>query len=409
LAWNGQEIGMTESREWPTGEEIRNIATNQRVALSAEAYDIAHQYHRISDALAINQLGDEDLNWCGFAQWSSKAVGTELRLDNHSGFLRKLGRRYYIPMAAEPLFRLFVLALLGNSYGAGLSIANRSIFVEMASFHTQFLSGADTPEIIQVTESGLYPHLLQHLGSEGLEILKESGHNLSLLEDLKEEGQDLLRTAYNLLSEARSTSGKRRSELILGANIALSAYEQKRVQPALEFVFYRPVRFAIQTSWRMPYYYIRRTMYERFRYYLRQHQDQPQLVQLVENFWVRMYSKTLWLKTAVTTVALGQPLLLPPRYDPPQLLRAASTFESEDVARLVQRYGPANPAQLKGVSDWLDYDERMRFIVAYFMTYQQIKQMFDEPRFKRPRPRPGRYLGNPKFHTLKFGPKASQA
>lgn len=395
---------MTEPREWPQDQEIRRIATNQSVPLSAEAYDIARQYHRLSEALSANQLGGEDLNWPGFAQWSSKAVGADLRLGNHSGFLRKLGRRYYVPMAAEPLFRWVTLALLGGSYGAGLSIANRSIFVEMASFHTQFLSGADTPAIIQVTESDLYPHLLQHLGSEGLGILKASGHNLSLLEDLKKEGQDLLRTAYNLLSEARNASGTRRSELILGANIALSAYEQKRVQPALEFVFYRTVRYFMQVSWRLPYYYVRGTTYERFRYYLRRHQDQPQVVQSVENFWVRMYSKTLWLKTAITTVALGQPLLLPPGYGPPQLLRAASTFESEDVARLVQQYGPTDPARLEGVSNWLDYDERMRFIVAYFMTYQQIKQMFEEPKFKQPKPRRGRDLGNPGFHSMTFGP-----
>jgi hypothetical protein len=395
---------MTESREWPTDEEIRGIAEDQHVPLSAEAYNIAHEYHRISEALSANQLGSEDLNWCGFAQWSSKAVGSELRLGNHSGFLRQLGRKFYVPMAAEPLFRRFTLTLLGGSYGAGLSIANRSIFVEMASLHTQFLSGAVTPQIMKVDQSdGLYPHLLQHLGTEGAGILEDSGHNVSLLEDLGEEGQELLCTAYNLLSEARSASGKSRSELILGANIALSAYEQKRVQPALEFVFYRPVRWAMQTSWRTPYFYVCRTMYERFHYYLRQHQDQPQVVQSVEDFWVKMYSKTLWLKTAITTVALGQPLALPPEYGPPQLRRAASTFESADVARLVQRYGPADPAQLNGVSNWLDYDERMRFIVAYFMTYQQIGPMFDEPRLKRPRSRRGRNLGNPQIRRVTMG------
>jgi hypothetical protein len=400
---------MTESREWPTDEEIRRIAEDQRVPLSGEAYDIAHEYHLISDALSANQLGTEDLNWPGFAQWSSKAVGASLRLGNHSGFLRKLDRKFNVPMAAEPLFRLLTLTLIGGSYGAGLSIANRSIFVEMASLHTQFLSGAVTPEIIKVDQSdGLYPHLVQHLGKEGAGILEGSGHNVSLLNNLEEEGQELLRTAYNLLGEARSASGKSRSELILGANIALSAYEQKRVQPALEFVFYRPVRWAMQTSWRIPYYHIRGKGYERFRYYLRRHEAQPQVVQSVEDFWVRMYSKTLWLKTAITTVALSQPLVLPPEYGPPQLLRAASTFESPDVARLVQRYGPTDPAQLQGVSNWLDYDERMRFIVAYFMTYQQIKEMFEEPRLKRPKPKPGRYLGHPTTRRVPLGPTARQ-
>lgn len=380
--WNGQEIDMTVPPKWPTDEEIRKLATNESTPLSAEAYAIARQYNRISRELAANQLGDDDLNWCGFAQWSSRAVGSELRLGNDSGFLRKIGRRYYVPTAAEPLFRLFVLTLLGRSYGAGLSVANRSIFVEMASFHTHFLSRTGTSTILQVTPSKLYPYLLAHLGAEGRDVLSASGRNLSLLTDLKQEGQDLLRTAYGLLSSATSASGQLRSELILGANIALSAYEQKRVQPALEFVFHRPVRWALQVSWRMPYYYLTGKPWKRFHFYLMEHEEETPAVQWLENLWVRMYSKTLSLKTAINTIVLGRPLRLPQGESPAPLLRPASAFQSEEVRALVQRYGPADPANLKGVSDWLNYEERMRFIVAYFMVYQQIKQMFDEPQFK---------------------------
>jgi hypothetical protein len=377
---------MSVSPEWPTDEEIRRLATNESTPLSAEAFEIARQYNRISRALAAaDQLGDDNLNWCGFAQWSSKAVGSELRLGNDSGFFRKLGRRYYVPMAAEPLFRLFVLALLGRSYGAGLSVANRSIFVEMASFHTHFLSGTGTSTILQVTPSGLYPYLLAHLGEEGRDVLSGSGRNLSLLADLGQEGQDLLRTAYGLLTSAKSASGQLRSELILGANIALSAYEQKRVQPALEFVFHRPVRWTLQVSWRMPYFYIIRKPWKRFHFYLMNHQEETRAVQSVENMWVRMYSKSISLKTAINTIMLSRPLLLPQGDSSPALLRPPTAFQSDEVRALVQQYGPADPADLKGVSDWLNYEERMRFIVAYFMAYQQIKQMFEEPQFKSQR------------------------
>ena len=52
---------------------------------------------------------------------------------------------------------------------------------------------------------------------------------------------------------------------------------------------------------------------------------------------------------------------------------------------LVREFGPSDPADLQGVSNWLDYEERMRFITAYFMIYQQITQMFEKPRFKRKR------------------------
>jgi hypothetical protein len=351
---------MTISREWPTDEEIRAIASNEKIPLSAEAYEIAHQYSRISQALSANLLGEDDLSWCGFAQWSSRAVGSELRLDDHSKFLQKLSRQYHVPVFAERLFRLLTLTLLGGSYGVGLSIANRSIFAEMASFHTHILSGVEEPAIVKVTPLNDYPPLLEDLGDEGLA---------------------LLRTAHSLLSRVKYAPGPLRSELILGANIALSAYEQKRVQPALEYVFYRPIRWTLQVSWRMPYLYATRHSSERFKFYGKAHDKQAPAMRSIEDSWVQMYSRTLWIKTAVDTIMLGKPLNFPQGSTPP-LLRAASTFQNKEVADLIQQYGPPDPTALKGVSNWLDYTERMRFIVTYFMVYQQIEQMFHEPLFK---------------------------
>ena len=171
----------TTIHQWPTDEDIRKLAKDEKIPLFAEAYEIAHEYHRISQALADRMLGTENLNWCGFAQWSSKAVGASLRLGNHSGFLRKLSRLNHVPMIAEPLFRLVMLTLLGGSYSVGLSTANRSIFVEMASFHTHLLADPDDPTIVQVR------------------VPDPDG---SLLKDLGEPGLDLLRTARRLLSQA---------------------------------------------------------------------------------------------------------------------------------------------------------------------------------------------------------------
>lgn len=359
---------MTTSSQWPTDEEICEIARDKGIPLFAEAYQIAQQYNRICEALSANQLAGDDLNWCGFAQWSSRAVAFELQLDTQSGS-RKLSRRYYIPMVLQPLFRLAMMTFLGGSYGLGLSIANRSIFVEMASFHTNVLSGAAVPMILQVSPADF--------------------DTKPLLEDLGEEGRGLLRTAHKLLSNARSATGELRGELILGANIALSAYEQNRVQPALELVFYRPVRFILRVSWRMPYYFIRGRTRDRFKIYEAPHENQPQPVRSIEAWWVRMYSRNLSLKTAIDTISLGRPIVSPHGYSTP-LLRNASTFMSEDVAALVRQYGPADPANLKGVSNWLGYKERMSFIVAYFMVYQKIEQMFHLPQLapKRSRGKP---------------------
>jgi hypothetical protein len=153
----------------------------------------------------------------------------------------------------------------------------------------------------------------------------------------------------------------------------------------------------------MPYYYVIRDPEMRFKFYEKKHLEQSRVMRWVEDQWVLMYSKSLWLKTAVDTIALGRPLILPKGYSP-ALLRPATTFSSEQVTDLVRRYGPADPADLKGVSNWLNYDERMQFIVAYFMGYQQIRQMFDEPRFRRKRhwkkPRLIDPLGDLEFHRV---------
>ena len=63
--------------------------------------------------------------------------------------------------------------------------------------------------------------------------------------------------------------------------------------------------------------------------------------------------------------------------------------------------GRGIPADIKGVPNWLDYEERMRFITAYFMIYQQITRMLDKPRFKRKRLR-GRPRGTGILPNLTF-------
>jgi len=358
----GGPTDQATTAEWPTDSEILALATDQKIPLYAEAYAIANQYNRISQALAA-QLGTRDLSWCGFAKWSSKAIGSELRLTEHSPFFKKLARLYHVPMLLVSPFRRLMLVLMGGSYSVGLSTANRSIFVEMASFHSQILAGADPMMIWQVEPAYCERSLLMFLGDDGLE---------------------LLRIARDLIRQARSASGSDRSELVLGASIALSAYEQKRVQPALEYVFYRAPRWLFQVSWRMPYYYLTRKTDKRQGFYLAPHNKQTRRMQRIEDWWVHVYSRGLWLRTAISTIMLSKPLMTPHGGDG-SLLRPAATFKSQQVAKLVEQYGP-DPTELTGVANWLDYRERMRFIVTYFMLYQQIQKMFEEPPYKPPRP-----------------------
>jgi hypothetical protein len=129
-------------------------------------------------------------------------------------------------------------------------------------------------------------------------------------------------------------------------------------------------------------------------------------MQRIENRWVRVYSRSLWLKTAVSTIMLSKPLITPPGGNR-LLLRPAATFESQDVRELVQQYGPPDTTKLTGVANWLDYNERMRFIVTYFMLYQQVQKMFEEPHYKQPglsrrKPRAVKLTGQLVFKSVRL-------
>ena len=61
----------------------------------------------------------------------------------------------------------------------------------------------------------------------------------------------------------------------------------------------------------MPWYYLTGTSRQREQIYRRPHQQQSRIMQAIEDRSVRMYSRTLWIKTAVDTIMLSQPLTVP--------------------------------------------------------------------------------------------------
>jgi hypothetical protein len=80
----------------PTAEEIRIIAVNETRSFADEADVIAKAYYRLAIAMA-EPLGRTDLSWCGFAMWSSTAIGASLRLEDDSPFGARARTAFRVP------------------------------------------------------------------------------------------------------------------------------------------------------------------------------------------------------------------------------------------------------------------------------------------------------------------------
>src|SRR5918992_133733 len=164
---------------------------------------------------------------------------------------------------------------------------------------------------------------------------------------------------------------------IFGANVALVAYEQSRCQPLLQLVFYRPMRWLFRVSWRSLRSRLTGRGFRRFWIYTARHADQPPLVRWAERTWATIYTKhVMSMRTPAGTVRLGKPMR-PPRGVDPDLLRAP--IRHPEVRRLVECFVPDPERATAGVTNWLDYRERMRYIVTYFRVYHTAPELLDPP------------------------------
>ena len=160
-----------------------------------------------------------------------------------------------MPRILAAPFRFVLRTLLGGAYSRGLSIANRSIFLELGTFFANLLTDSHR---VAIFENG---------------ALRNQAFDHRLIQQLTErQKQDLLGIA-ELIRAAEHASGAQRSELILAANVALTALEQERVQPVLEYVLYRPVRWLTRVSWKIPLHRVRRQQLRRFDIYTEAHAE----------------------------------------------------------------------------------------------------------------------------------------
>lgn len=344
-----------------TADDVLRIAAYKDRSPALEAMVISYAYHRVAGDLAAH-LGKEANNWYCYATWTSKAVGESLDLTPDSPFIAGFGDKLGVPRRFRRLFRGLLLTLLGPSYELGLALANRAIFLETASLAVNLWN--DTPDrFLRVSpESDLTPRPPEFLT------------NL-----LEQADARYLRDAARLITEARqAVDPATRAELMFGANIALSAYEQKRAQKALELVLYRPVRWLTRVSWRSLRSLATGRPFPRFRLYAARHEDQPWLTRKLEDLWAGLYTRHLfYVRTPLSDIKVGRPLQPPQDVD---LDKVWAPIQDERVRKLAEEFITEDQqASTAGVANWVSYPDRMRFIVSYFRVYQHVRALYDVP------------------------------
>jgi hypothetical protein len=336
-----------------TADDVLRVASYGDRAPSRQAMVIAYTYHRLAADLG-ERVGRREANWFAYATWSSKAIAGALDLGEGSPFLARLAGRLGLPPWSRRPFRAVTLRLLGPSYQLGLALANRTIFLETGSLAAGMWRDGG-PDALCVPE--VRPAFITDLVAPADEAY--------------------LDVVAALLARAAETMDARaRAELIFGASIAMSAYEQARAQKALELVVYRPVRWLTRASWRSLLSMLTNRPFHRLGLYTEPHEDMPWPVRAAETLWARLYTRFLGtLDTPISSIRLGKRLRPPPGAVQDEGLRVTDA----DVRKLVETFVPDPARALDGVADWLDYPERMRFIVGYFRLYLTVPEMFDAP------------------------------
>jgi hypothetical protein len=176
-----------------------------------------------------------------------------------------------------------------------------------------------------------------------------------------------LRRGLELLYHARfEEDPRRKAQLIWASNVSLAAYEQLRLQPVLENAMHAA------PNWLMD---VPRTMVR-----ARRSTDQPPSR---GRAWALRHSDRLMTRRVMrlwvgpARLRVGYPLPSPPDLLADKLAVSVELAELDGAAAaLAEQFGTdTSPRSV----NYVDYDDRMRFIAAFFRVWQRTSLIFETP------------------------------
>lgn len=315
-------------------------------------------YSDLSERLArLIARGDErrDANWCTFATWSSKTIGTWIELDAAPAPLLNLHK--VPPFVADGLVK-GVRWLLQRENGASyrcLAAGNRFVFLEIAQATAHFIEhfeGVDTDP-----DEKRWEEYLAHMRQLNADLRRLDPS--WLLTDAPEP-EDLwlgLRQYYEALT---TEDRKRRAEHVLAGTLLMGAYEQRRVDG------YVAASIALFTERSMRQLVRHRTGVL------------PGLPRWPSMIYARLMTMGLVLDLPDQQLQVSKPLPPPPGGPlfPPDLQVITLPLLQALLTRWDASDGEDGGRRAR---NWSDLDDRMNYIANLFRSRQQHPVLFGRP------------------------------
>jgi len=220
------EVRIIASPGFPLWEPLDTLQLrNHRITL---AYgDLSHRLARL--IAGSDDKGTWDANWCTFATWSSKTIGTCIDRQPEHGLIHHLVR--HLPSPLRALFFEGAERLLCRGHGAiyrTLAVGNRLVFLEIATAVSHFVEYCES-----MASSGADLRFDDYWGEVETFLVGLRQLDPSWVATPAPDPRTLRAGMQAYLKAHTEADPKARAELVLLGNLLLGAYEQTRVEDYL--------------------------------------------------------------------------------------------------------------------------------------------------------------------------------
>jgi hypothetical protein len=360
------EIRTVASSGFPLWEPLPVMELrNHRITL---AYgDLSQQLARL--VARTEDPHEWDANWCTFATWSSKTIGTCIDRQPEHGLLLHMVR--HLPLPLRHLVFSASERLLSRGHGAiyrTLAIGNRLVFLEIGTAVGHFVDSfgaapdsSPSPSFETYwSDMAVFLEQLSHLDPSWVAVDPPDPRTL----------QAGMQAYHAALSEK---DVKAKAELVLLGNLLLGAYEQARVDTYLTATL-----SFFTLSW---LHRIIRGPKPGFSALLARAMAAP--VSTLYSLFATRFFLVIDLpkgRDEMTTLKVGRPI--PPIDDDttrsfPALLREVANPE---LQALLTRYDlSGGRAARTRATNWAIFADRMNYITNLFRSRQQMPELFRSP------------------------------
>lgn len=361
---------VTEVRRMPLVTEAECDEVVQTDNLVLRNLRITQMYHRLSLELTL-LTGPQDTNWCTFACNASKTAGYSIRREELPLYevleivRPRLARRF--DRLAERMGQTAVGARVDAALAAvseTISAGNLKVFAELGP---------------------IFAAMTRTFHSDPHPDLAKLDRFLDTLEPgpTEDGGQSTLAEALALYYEAMFTHDvKKRSELILLANLKVGYHEQIRLQPHIAAAMDAPMQVGLDGLFSERFdrrigRFLPATAVDKVHQGL-DHEEEV-VVRWVTAAWRRRLTRNLMtLRLPYGTVRLGADVpKLPDREMYPDVLQ---TLENPDLVDFARRWDRCEVTSARSrAADWACLEDRMSFILELMRSRQKSLELFAQP------------------------------